>query len=411
VIERRSRRARLVLWLAFVYFSLAVGLQCARRPAWDFAVNWSAAQGLRRGLSLYDPAGQRPLALALVGPWMGSLFDEPLRSYTNPPSTSLVFLPFTVLSFPAALALFRVVSLAAFAAGILAAAACLPAEGRRRGRLVGFLGLFVMAPAAFSIRLGQVDGFIVATLGLCLLAQSRGHFGIAGLFAGVAGLLKISPFWMVAYLLLLRRWRAAITAAVAVAFLLASAAALGRSDDLPRFAFQVAPMLGGGSLHQQNQSLPAWLGRLSLPGADPTAFAPLGSLALLGPILACLLTFAVWIVARCRDPVGGAALVVLAMLLGGPITWDHYLTWALVPAVLLSDERLWAGLDPSARTGMLLALFAGFALLALPGLTLSRDAIDAWPALRVLTGLRTVGLVLVYGAGLRALARSGPCPS
>jgi hypothetical protein len=57
VTPRLRSLAGLALGLLLAYFGGSLPLQCARRPAWDFAVNWTAAQGLRRGLSLYDPAG------------------------------------------------------------------------------------------------------------------------------------------------------------------------------------------------------------------------------------------------------------------------------------------------------------------------------------------------------------------
>src|SRR5919206_3134204 len=76
-----------------VYFAPTICVDC--RPylqAWDFAVNWTAAHRLRRDLALYDPAQSRTLAQQLVGDWTQALFQGPLDSYTNPPSTALLFL-------------------------------------------------------------------------------------------------------------------------------------------------------------------------------------------------------------------------------------------------------------------------------------------------------------------------------
>ena len=144
-----------LLSAALLYFALNLWQKLGDSFAWDFGVDWTASQGMRQGISLYDPARLGALAQQLIaGPQTQALFSREFADYINPPSTALLLLPFTLLSFAAALATYRVVLLIVFAAGVALAGLALPPGERRRGWLLGALGLLLLRPVIVSIQSG-----------------------------------------------------------------------------------------------------------------------------------------------------------------------------------------------------------------------------------------------------------------
>ena len=71
-------------------------------------------------------------------------------------------------------------------------------------------------PIASNLWFGQSEIFLCLFLALMLVALRRGHERLAGLCLAAAALLRAYPFGMIAYLLVLRRWRALIWTAIGV---------------------------------------------------------------------------------------------------------------------------------------------------------------------------------------------------
>jgi hypothetical protein len=158
----------------------------------------------------------------------------------------------------------------------------------------------------------------------------------------------------------------------------------------------------------QNQSLPAWLARLSLPEADLLAYGRgLGPFSPLGLLLGGLATLTLYLTRR-KLPLSPLdyGFLVLAALLAGPLTWDHYTSWAVLSLVLLSDPGPWRGLTPRTRSGLLCLLAAGALLMLGPTLAFPSLEVLANPALRLLTGTKTLALLLFCAATLYLLVRS-----
>ncbi len=118
----QSKRRIFLLSVAFLgataYFLVSLWRQFTFQEPWDFAINWTAAQSLRRGLSLYSPDDLRNLGQLLIGPGMFDMFRDPFSSYIGPPSTALLLLPFTLVSFPVALILYRIGLVIAFGVSV-----------------------------------------------------------------------------------------------------------------------------------------------------------------------------------------------------------------------------------------------------------------------------------------------------
>jgi hypothetical protein len=407
--RKAPRRLLPLLYLACaLYFALSLYQHISRQPPWDYTVNWVAAQGLRQGISLYSPPQLHDLGLSLTGPYAQSLFLDPFTSYIGPPSTALLLLPLTFLPFAASITVYRVLVVLAFAASVYLAGLALPTNSRLTGWSVGGLALLCFQPVVLSLGLGQVDAFVMLALAAGVWAAGRERWWLAGAAIGFAALLKISPGLLLLYLLLRGKHKAVLGAAVTAVALLTLAALVGRPGDLWLFLSEVAPSLSTGSLHVQNQSLPAWLARLSLPEADLLAYGRgLGPFSPLGLLLGGLATLTLYLTRR-KLPLSPLdyGFLVLAALLAGPLTWDHYTSWAVLSLVLLSDPGPWRGLTPRTRSGLLCLLAAGALLMLGPTLAFPSLEVLANPALRLLTGTKTLALLLFCAATLYLLVRS-----
>lgn len=392
-----------------LYFAFSLYQHISRQPPWDYTVNWVAAQGMRQGISLYSPPQLHDLGLSLTGPYAQSLFLDPFTSYIGPPSTALLLLPLTFLPFAASITVYRVLVVLAFAASVYVAGLALPTNSRLIGWSVGGLALLCFQPVVLSLGLGQVDAFVMLALAVGIWAAGRERWWLAGAAIGFAALLKVSPGLLLLYLLLRGKYRAVLGAAVTVVALLALAALAGRPGDLWLFVSEVAPSLSAGSLHVQNQSLPAWIARISLPEADLLAYGRgLGPFSPLGLLLGGLATVAFYLTRR-KLPLSPLdyGFLVLAALLAGPLTWDHYTSWAVLSLVLLGDPASWRDLMPRTRAGLLCLLAAGALLMLGPALAFSPQEVHANPVLRLLTGTKTVTLLLFCAVTLYLLVRAG----
>ena len=400
----------IAIGIAALFFALRLSRSLASEFAWDFAINWTAAHALRSGVPLYDGAALRQIGLARIGPILQSTFTTPYNSYLGPPSTALLYLPFTWLAFPAALALYRAAIGLAFGLAVLIGGLALPAEDRARGWLWGALALLLFDPVNLSLWLGQVDAWVLLGLALSTWAYRRERWVQAGIGAGVATLLKVSPGLLIAYFVLRGRWRAASASALAMLALLGLAQVIGGGENLRTFLLAVAPTLSGGSLHTENQALPAYLARLFSASANLSTFAVgIGGYRLLSYTLASAGLLGLWLRARQgREHALALPLLVLLALLIGPLTWDHYTSWAIVALVAMADHQLWWGRPSRERINLAALLLIGAGLLAMPTLYFAPAAVAALGWLRLLTGLKTIGLLLWLGAGVWLMRERAP---
>ena len=56
-------------------------------------------------------------------------------------------------------------------------------------------------------------------------------------------------------------------------------------------------------------------------------------------------------------------ILVLVGLIAGPLTWDHYTVWALIPLVLIADARRWSRCNGVEIAGLVTTISAAIALL------------------------------------------------
>jgi hypothetical protein len=115
---------------------------------------------------------------------------------------------------------------------------------------------------------------------------------------------------------------------------------------------------------------------------------------------------AVYVVRRHRELVPlELGAVILVALLAGPITWDHYPTWAVLTLVLLTDLRWWEG----RRVGEVVALGAvvagGLGLMWKHTLYPTAEVVQSDWTRRVESGTKTVGMLAFFGVAWWLLAR------
>ena len=348
----------------------------------------------RLGPVVRHPAGQIPTVLALWGvtwwflSWAaerhgyfdlkvyygainfwahghGELYDYILYhstyGFTYPPFAALTMLPMAVVPWPVAIAISLVLNAAASACVLYW---LLGPVARRRGWSRWFtLAVAAAFAAAFepmreTVNFGQVNMLLLALVAGDLLLLVRGGRRWAGVLIGLATAIKLTPGLFILYLLLTRRYRAAVTASVtaAAATLFAAAVIPDASREFWTDALWNTSRIGSQSFIS-NQSLNGFVARL-----DPTEPSKALWLVL---ALAALGVWA-WRIRRAvavRDEFGGLALTGVAGCLVSPITWIHHLVWLLPALALLFDRAMDSSL-PARRRWRWLALTAGlYALL------------------------------------------------
>jgi alpha-1,2-mannosyltransferase len=298
------------------------------------------------------------------------LYGLPIRrelGFTYPPVAALLFWPLNLVSFKADQLWVTIVNLAALVwmlrRTLEIARRSLPHVGRALSRPIAAWTVALLAtaaaiwlePVSVALGYGQVDLLIAA---LVIFDISRPDSAkTKGIAIGIAAGLKLTPLMFVPYLLLSRRPRAALTAAltfsatVAVSFIVTPADATRYWGNLILRSSRVGTAPAAG-----NQSLRGAIARLAgtlHPGE--WSFLVIAAVAVIG------ITVAVAASRRGNEP-AGFSLCAITTLLCSPVSWTHH--WVLaVPGLLLLflvayERRSWWLLF---ATGALLS--AGYAYL------------------------------------------------
>ncbi len=297
--------------------------------------------------------------------------------FTYPPFAAVVFavasaLPWTVLRWAMTLA-----SLAALGLSQWLTFGALGYRDRPAVRLGAALGVSALAlatePVQQTLTLGQVNLLLMLLVVADLLTggalggpsggAAGGAFGGAagrtrwwhGIGIGIAAGVKLTPLIFIPYLLLVRRYRQAVTATVVFAATVAlGCAVLPRdsgtywADGLVLRADRIVFLGTRG-----NQSLFGVLIRLA--GSVSAATAPWWAAAVLVIIIG-LITAA--LLYRAGYPVPAMLACALTGLLVSPLSWDHHWVWVTLGLALLA--HLGAQARGAARAGWWAAAAALF---------------------------------------------------
>ncbi|WP_433267837.1 glycosyltransferase 87 family protein [Micromonospora vinacea] len=294
----------------------------------------------------------------------GEIYDylKPGTQYgfTYPPFAALVMLPMAYLPWTAAI----VVSvLASVATTTVLIWWLVDPIARRAGWTRWFaLAVALCLAAAFepmreTVNFGQVNTLLLFLVAVDLLRLLPAGNRWTGVGIGLATAIKLTPGVFIVYLLVTRRWRAALTASGTAAGVSLLAAAL--FPDASR-EFWTEALWNTGRVGElafvSNQSLRGVVARL-----DPEHPSTLLWLLLV------LGTLALWAwrsraAVAAGDEATGLALTGAVMCLVSPVTWVHHLVW-LLPALILLVDNAMAAPAGRRRQVLLVAATIGYALL------------------------------------------------
>jgi len=333
--KRRSPNA------AQVGVLVALGLAALAAHAWyglrnhffDLMIYREAMRWWADGHPLYDYA--RPDAT------QGHL------EFTYPPVGAFLLRPLAWLTQTQADLAFIVLALACLAASVWWLVRPV-ADRHGWSRWFAFGVAFILATGLEPIRLafdfGQINFVLWALVvfDLAVLAPRGSRW--LGVGIGLATAIKLVPGIFIVYLLVSRRWRAALVASGTALGVTLLAAALAPSASVTYFTEKLLHGEGVGQLHYvMNQSVNGLLARLHEPPSTVLW------LVLALPVLG----YGLWRAgraARAGDELTGLALAGLAGSLVSPLTWTHHIFW-FVPALLaLVDTAL--SEDPPVRSGL-----------------------------------------------------------
>jgi alpha-1,2-mannosyltransferase len=212
---------------------------------------------------------------------------------------------------------------------------------RRHGWLpwyaVGVVTACAMAfdPLRETFFFGQVNMYLVALVAfdLLFLVQRGSRFAGAGI--GLAVAFKLTPGVFLLYLLVTKRWRAALTACAAAFGATLVGAALAPDESRVFWTDALWNTDRVGQLdYISNQSLNGAVARLNPHEPSTLLWA-----------LAVVAVVVVWVIrvrraAAVGDEKVGFALTGIVTCLISPITWVHHLVWIMPALLILLDRTL-----------------------------------------------------------------------
>jgi hypothetical protein len=363
----------------------------------DFCQDYIAALRVFQGVSSYLPLRTWPLYATCT---------IPLKYDSHPPFSVLVVLPFGLLPRVAVLEVWAFLSLGFY---LVSGALLLRMLGwwSLRGVALFLCGSFLWGPVGIAEGAGNFAQLLTLLLVLAWYLERKGKPGWAGAVLAGAGLVKIWPVVLLLNAALLRRWREVLAGGIStlggtlatlpVLGLAAYAAYLGpvRLEETPEVPHEVNVSLVGaiarlwtGFRDPPVVTFPPLLSGLTLPQA-----VLLGE-GVAGLVIVAALALVVWALWRAQGEAIEAlclGVVVTAMLVCFPITWNWGLITLLVP---LATTVLALRQVPRPASSWYAALGLALVLLLDPvGLPLR--LLPRWPAgASLLFGLPTMGLLL-----------------
>ena len=245
--------------------------------------------------------------------------------FQYPPSSLLIFLPFTVLPTHLAVAAWIVASIAALVIG------CLAMPVRFELRVIVLVLAGTSWPFLYGLRIGQIEAllFLLFVLGWRWLDRPT---ALAATIA-IGALTKLQPALLLVWALLTGRWRAGLLAIAIGAAVVGLGLVL--NPGLWADSVTVIRTLSGSAADVGANVAPAAIARqLGVSESVASAF---------GVIHAVVVLAAVLVAARWATSDASYLTAVLASQLISPIQWTHYAVMLfLVVAWLMDNRQTWA---------------------------------------------------------------------
>ena len=318
-----SRSNAVLLWVA-CGLALVIAIECRdfisealRHDEVDFGVYRAGGLALARGADVY------------------AIHVGALRlPFTYPPAAAVLFAPLAAFDMRQAQAVWAVGSIIAlwYVVRLSLRRYATSAVG---GSLLATAAVFVVVAHSNPVRVGMWQGQINVFLLLLILADFCGCFRSLprGSLIGLAAALKLTPAFLIVYLLVVRRFRAAAVAAATFLSVALAAVAAGPSTSWRYWFhgyFANAPR-AGDLQYISNQSLHGLLVRLT---GDPDRARLLWLSAAVLTAIAVL-----WAARRAHAerPWLAEALAMAGIVLISPLSWVHH--WILVLPLLIASSR------------------------------------------------------------------------
>jgi len=347
------RRVLLVpLWAAVaIEVVILIAALPGRANKWDYSIYYSSALAMREGMNPYT-TDLTPLARSL-----GFELDK-INHATDPPTFVMCFVPLTLLAPRPGFYVWTAINAASFLLALILLFRWTPGLGRDPALALAAV-ILLFPPVIEHLAWGQNKMLVLLMFVLMLRWLERGRDAAAGLMLAVAALLRAFPLLLIAYLALMKRWRAVgyTILGLAVGGLLTLALAGVGST----MSFVLAPTY---LTEQWREALP---GNIALGPTIARMFwyffglhlgTTLGWAQKITTLGAELVLLGLAIKATVSRPADGdpdGRLFVLWMMtaiLSSPTSWFYYLVLLAIPMVRLSaaaaNDRtsaraLWAG--------------------------------------------------------------------
>jgi alpha-1,2-mannosyltransferase len=212
---------------------------------------------------------------------------------------------------------------------------------------VTFCTLLFFYAVRQTFGLGQMNGVLVGLMAVAVALALQQRDAWSGGFIAVAAVLKISPLVLLGFFIVRRRWRALLGAGLTGLAALGAMVMFAGWETTTYFVTQVLPVVGRGSAAFPNQSLLGALYRFSVPWEAIQSSDAIGDYPAIRAVwlvsVIGVLALTGWLTARAqlteRSQVAvGLSVFIVAGLLAGGLTWDHYLLWLALPvSVLIVD--------------------------------------------------------------------------
>ncbi len=338
---------RLAAWC-----TLALAAASALGPIWldafrpgdgrinDFYQDWGSARNLLAGMAVYTPHAESLRAhLGL------DANPNPSIAYNaHPPASILLALPLARLPYPDAVLAWNLAAAAAFLLALALIGRELDAGPRALPPAAALL--ILCHPVYGNIYQAQLTFWLVLLITGAWIFDRRGCAARAGLCVGAAAAIKLFPAYLGLVYLPRLRTRPILAAAAAFCGLAALAALVLGLDAWRDYLTVVLPDQTRFRSFGFNLSIAGIWAKLFDPVAETGRVIPLYSspFAARGLTLVCDLGVTLVVAKsvyaarseRARDLAFG--MVVTAMLLVSPVTWDFSLPLLLVPVALLLRE-------------------------------------------------------------------------
>ena len=328
--------------------------------------------------------------------------------FTYTPFGAMLFTPLALVGMETSITLWVLVSILAFEAVIWILVGRTAGRSRRRRATYTLLVVIATLPL-YPVMLTLWNGQIGLILLLVIIADlTHGKEKWHGIATGIAAGVKLTALIFIPYLLVTRRFRAALTAGLSFLCTVTLGALLLPDDSRDYWggAFMDTHRVDGQGTNFFNQSLRGVLG--FLPGSWPTTPVWLALCAVVG---AGGLLIAARTAKKAGEP-AGITLCAIVSLLVSPVSWPHHWVWC-VPLLVLWAQRAQRVDAPLEKVGVgvswFIFLLPGYVTLATLFLYPARAGMWLMPLMNsyVVIGLSALlALVVLSGSHRRRRART-----